>query len=121
MPDRTLDHTGLELLSELLDIPCPSGHEHRMAAHLLFKLKPMGFQPELDSAGNVIIRLEGQFPERPTIYYAARMDEIGITVTQIHSDGSLRVEKLGGLIPWEIGETAVTIIGPEVAGMLSYL
>ncbi len=57
MPDRMLDHAGLKLLSELLDIPCPSGHE----------------------------------------------------------------ERLGGLIPWKIGETAVTIIGAEVAGMLSYL
>ena len=121
MPVQSFDHEGLRLFSELLDIPCPSGHEDRMAAHLSSKLKSMGFPPELDSAGNVIVRLAGQSPERPTICYAAHMDEIGMTVTQILSDGSLRVERLGGLIPWKIGETAVSILGDgdEVTGMLS--
>lgn len=121
MLNRTLDHAGLKLFSELLDIPCPSGHEDRMAAHLLSKLKLMRLQPELDSAGNVIVRLAGRVPKRPTICYAAHMDEIGMTVTQIHADGSLQVEQLGGLIPWKIGETAVTILGDgaEVRGMLS--
>lgn len=121
MPAYSLDHAGLSLFSELLDIPCPSGHEDQMAAVLQSKLRTMGFEPEIDAAGNVIIRLEGQSPERPSICYAAHMDEIGMTVTQILSDGSLRVERLGGLIPWKIGETGVTIIGDgdEVTGMLS--
>ena len=121
MTAHSIDHEGLRLFSELLDIPSPSGHEDRMAAYLLSKLESMNFQPELDSAGNVIVRLAGQSPDRPTICYAAHMDEIGMTVTQIHSDGNLRVERLGGLIPWKIGETPVTILGDngEITGMLS--
>ena len=121
MTTHSLDHEGLKLFSELLDIPSPSGHEDRMAAYLMTKLRSMGFQPELDAAGNVIVRLAGQSSERPTICYAAHMDEIGMTVTQIDSDGSLRVDRLGGLIPWKIGETPVTIIGDagEISGMLS--
>jgi len=121
MTTHSLDHEGLRLFSELLDIPSPSGHEDRMAAYLMTKLRSMGFQPELDAAGNVIVRLAGQSSERPTICYAAHMDEIGMTVTQIDSDGSLRVDRLGGLIPWKIGETPVTIIGDagEISGMLS--
>lgn len=121
MSTSLTNHEGLRLFSELLDIPSPSGHEDRMAAYLLSKLQSMGFQPELDPAGNVIVRLAGQSPERPTICYAAHMDEIGMTVTQIQSDGSLRVERLGGLIPWKIGETPVTIVGDsgEISGVLS--
>ncbi|MFC2105429.1 M20/M25/M40 family metallo-hydrolase [Candidatus Bipolaricaulota bacterium] len=121
MTAHSLDHEGLRLFSELLDIPSPSGHEDRMAAYLLSKLQSMGFQPELDSACNVIVRLAGQSLERPTICFAAHMDEIGMTVTQIHPDGSLRMERLGGLIPWKLGETAVTVIGDgaEITGMLS--
>ena len=117
----TMNHEGLKLFSELLDIPSPSGHEDRMAAHLVAKLQSMGFQPELDAAGNVVVRLAGQSPERPTICFAAHMDEIGMTVTQIHADGSLRVDRLGGLFPWKIGETPVTIVGAsgEITGMLS--
>ncbi|MFC2095973.1 M20/M25/M40 family metallo-hydrolase [Candidatus Bipolaricaulota bacterium] len=92
-----------------------------MAACLASKLQAMGFEPELDLAGNVFIRIAGEASERPTICFAAHMDEIGMTVTQVHSDGSLRVERLGGLFSWKIGETAVTIIGDgaEVTGMLS--
>ncbi|MFC2079422.1 M20/M25/M40 family metallo-hydrolase [Candidatus Bipolaricaulota bacterium] len=92
-----------------------------MATYLSSKLQSMGFEPENDAAGNLIVRLAGQSNEHPTICYAAHMDEIGMTVNQVHSDGILRVERLGGLLPWKIGETAVTIIGDgaEVTGMLS--
>ena len=79
MPVRSLDHDGLRLFSELLDIPSPSGHEDRMAAYLSSKLQSMGLQPEVDCAGNVIVRLAGRSPERPCICYAAHMDEIGMT------------------------------------------
>ena len=121
MTNHSVDHEGLKLFSELLDIPSPSGHEDQMAAYLMSKFQSMGLQPELDASGNVIVRLAGQSPERPTVCYAAHMDEIGMTVTQIHPDGSLRVERLGGLIPWKIGETPVTIVGDtgEITGMLS--
>ncbi|MBU1049947.1 M20/M25/M40 family metallo-hydrolase [Candidatus Bipolaricaulota bacterium] len=117
----SLNHDGLTLFSEMLDIPCPSGHEDRMAAFLSTRLEGMGFSPESDASGNVIVRLDGNEPDRPTICFAAHMDEIGMTVTQILFDGSLRVERLGGLIPWKIGETAVSVIGDgeEVTGMLS--
>ncbi len=55
MTTHLLDHEGLRLFSELLDIPSPSGHEDRMAAYLMTKLRSMGFQPESDTAGNVIV------------------------------------------------------------------
>lgn len=121
MPARWVNHAGLSLFSELLDIPSPSGHESRMAAALMSKLSEMAYQPELDAAGNVLVRIEGQHPARPTICYAAHMDEIGMTVTQIHVDGSLGVDRLGGLLPWKMGETAVTICGDDapITGVLS--
>ena len=33
MTIHSLDHEGLRLFSELLDIPSPSGHEDRMATY----------------------------------------------------------------------------------------
>jgi putative aminopeptidase FrvX len=115
------EHAGLKLFSQLLDVPSPSGHEDRMAALLMSKLQEMNFSPELDASGNVLVRIDGRSSDRPTICYAAHMDEIGMTVTQILADGTLKVNRLGGLFPWKIGETAVTILGegPEVTGMLS--
>ncbi len=117
----TLKHAGLKLFSELLDIPSPSGHEDRMAAFLLTRLETMGFSPELDGAGNVLVRLDGRDVAAPTICYAAHMDEIGMTVSEIAADGRLCVDRLGGLFSWKIGETAVTILGDrdDAHGMLS--
>ncbi len=121
MQDLQIDHDSLKIFSQLLDIPCPSGREERMAATLVSRLVSMGLAPETDPAGNVYVRLDGQSPERPAICYAAHMDEIGLTVTQVHNDGRLSVERLGGLLPWKIGETPVTIIGDgqDVTGVLS--
>jgi putative aminopeptidase FrvX len=39
------------------------------------------------------------------------MDEIGLVVTNIESDGSLRVDRSGGLHPWKLGEGPVEILG----------
>ncbi len=105
------DHAGLRLFTELLDIPAPSGHEERMAGHLVDRLRDLGYAPDVDSAGNVSVRLEGRSADRPLVCLAAHIDEIGLVVTAIEPNGALRVERLGGMLPWKLGETAVEILG----------
>lgn len=120
--DRTAsDHAGLRLLAELLEIPAPSGHEGRMIAFLVETLQGFGYAPEVDQAGNVSVRLGGRSPDRPTCCIAAHIDEIGLVVTEIESSGILRVERLGGALPWKLGETAVEILGERgsVVGVTS--
>ncbi len=53
--------------------------------------------------------------------YAAHMDEIGLVVTKINLDGSLKVNKTGGLMPWKLGEGPVEILGDQetIVGVLS--
>jgi putative aminopeptidase FrvX len=111
MAQTARDHVGLRQFSELLGIPAPSGHENRMAAFLDARLKDLGYTPEVDPAGNVLVRLEGRSTDRPTCCIAAHMDEIGLVVTGIAPDGILRVDRLGGTLPWKLGETAVEILG----------
>jgi len=115
------EHRGLVLLSELLDIPSPSGHEARMADFLLERLRSFGYSPELDGAGNVLVRVAGRESDRPTYCLAAHTDELGMTTTAIEGDGKLRVDRLGGLHPWKIGETPVEILGDRgsVRGVVS--
>ena len=111
-------HAGLRLFTELLDIPAPSGHEERMAADLVDRLRSLGYAPEVDPAGNVSVRLEGRSPDRPLVCLAAHIDEIGLVVTGIEPNGTLRVERLGGTIPWKLGETAVEILGDNGNGSI---
>jgi len=105
------DHAAFRLFAELLNIPAPSGHEDRMAGFVIDRLQEFGFAPEMDAAGNVVVRLEGEFPERPICCIAAHIDEIGLIVTEIELDGALRVDRLGGTLPWKLGETIVEILG----------
>ena len=109
---RTLpDHAGLMLFSELLEIPSPSGHEAQMAGFLAERLAKMGCTPEVDPAGNVMVRIDGESGDRPVHCIAAHIDEIGLVVTGIESGGTIRVDRLGGLLPWKLGETPVEILG----------
>ncbi len=111
----------LELFSYLLAIPSPSGWESAMAAAIRARLSELGYQPETDPAGNVLVRLPGLNPQGPLVCYAAHMDEIGMVVHRIESDGTLRVERLGGLFPWKLGENPVTVLGDyrSITGVLS--
>lgn len=104
-------HPALELFSSLLAVPSPSGWEAMTAALVRSWLDDWGYAPEMDAAGNVFVRLPGRNPEGPLVCYAAHMDEIGLVVQAIDADGSLRVERLGGLFPWKLGEAPVSILG----------
>ncbi len=114
-------HPVLDLFVELLAVPAPSGRERQIAQVIRDKLTSWGYNHETDAAGNVMVRLEGRRPEPPRFCLAAHVDEIGLVVTRIEPDGSLRVDRSGGLYPWKIGERPVEILGDEaiVLGVLS--
>lgn len=119
------NHPALQLFSDLL-VAAPSGREAQLAAIVRQKLTELDIVYEQDGMGNVIVRLDGRSakrpsPQAPLVMYAAHMDEIGLVVTQINADGSLHVNKSGGLMPWKLGEGPVEILGDQeaIVGVLS--
>ena len=84
------DHPALRLFCELLDAPAPSGREERIGKVIRSLLDRLGYAPETDGAGNVCVRLEGRKPDARLAILAAHMDEIGMVVTGVNEDGSLR-------------------------------
>ena len=121
MVQDTRDHPALRLFSDLLAEPSPSGREDRVAQIIRDKLAGWGYEPETDGCGNVFVRLAGREPNAPLCCLAAHTDEIGMVVTKVKPDGSLRVQRSGGLLPHKIGEGPVQILGDEeiVIGVLS--
>jgi len=119
MPDT---HPALALLEELLNVPSPSGREERLAAIVREKIDAAGYAHETDGAGNITVRLAGKDTDLPAVVIAAHMDEIGMVVTNIDDDGSLRVDRSGGLFPWKLGECPVEVVGDgeTVAGVFSF-
>lgn len=121
MQQNNHNHPALSLFSELLAVPAPSGREERLAAIIRDKVKEWGYAPETDGAGNVLVRLDGRLASAPLCCFAAHTDEIGLVVTKVEPDGTLRVDKSGGLYPWKMGEGPLEIIGDEqtIVGVLS--
>lgn len=111
----------LDLFRALLAVPAPSGREEAMARIIGDKLEGWGIPHEVDGAGNVIVRLDGQKSGGPLICYAAHTDEIGMVVTEVERNGNLQVDRSGGLFPWKIGEGPVEVIGDSgsITGVLS--
>lgn len=115
------NHPALSLFTDLLAIPSPSGREERVAQIVRDKLTNWEYEYETDGAGNVSVRLPGRRPDAPLCCVAAHMDEIGMVVTKIEDDGTLRVDRSGGLYPWKLGEGPVEILGDaeSITGVLS--
>ena len=111
----------MDLFSELLAVPSPSGREERLAAVIAEKIRRLGYEPEIDGAHNITVRVNPMGSEDGAMILAAHSDEIGAVVTGINPDGSLRVDRSGGLTPTKIGESPVEIVGDGdlVRGVLS--
>ncbi len=115
------DHPALKLFGTLLSVPAPSGREERLAAIVRAELDALGCPHETDGAGNVTVRLAGREPNARPMVLAAHMDEIAVVVTAVNDDGSLAVDRSGGMSLIKIGEGPVDIVGDGdiVPGVLS--
>ncbi len=116
------NHPGLQLFTELLQIPSPSGREHALGELVASKIQALGYQTRTDPAGNVTVRVEGADPDAGMAVLAAHLDELAVLVTQVHADGTLGVNRSGALYPYKIGERPLTILGDhgQATGLLGF-
>lgn len=83
-----------KLLEELIRVPGVSGYEDDIREFIKAKVKALGVETEEDNIGNLMATLGDQ---GPLVMFMAHMDELGLIVTKIEDDGSLRVRKVGGI------------------------
>ena len=103
----------LLLLSQLLQIPAPSGREEAMAAQVMEHIEALGNTPQLDAQGNVWTEIVGRDPSLGRVALASHLDEIAAVITAIEPDGQLRVQRSGGLYPWKLGEGPMDIVSED--------
>lgn len=108
------DHPALILFRDLL-LPAPSGVEAQVAAAISRELDRQEWSYRQDAAGNLLVRLPGGTNSAPPTILAAHMDELGVVVTAVEADGTLRVSRSGGLLPWKLGEGPLEILGDQAA------
>ena len=90
----------------------PAGYEQEMAKWLKAKFEPLCDEVFIDPMSNVIAikKPTAESAGRiPRIMVCAHMDEIALLVTEILKDGSLRINKLGGVSPPTLPAATVTV------------
>ena len=112
---------NVELLAELLKIPAPSGREERMGEAIMQRIEALDQRPQRDAQGNVWVEIPGTDSALGPVAVASHMDEISMVVTAIEADGTLRVQRSGGLHPWKLGEGPVEIVGDGVDTVVAQL
>lgn len=83
-----------EYLEELIRIPGVSGFEDDVRNYIAEKVAGMGLKAIEDNLGNLRVELGGA---GPLVVLVAHMDELGLIVAKLESDGSLRIRKVGGI------------------------
>lgn len=96
-------------VEQLLAAHAPSGAEAAMDALVTELAAPIGDAVWQDAADNIIIHVKGQRSDQP-VAALAHKDEIALIVKRVEADGKIRVQPLGGLHPWALGESPVEIM-----------
>ncbi len=66
-----------------------------------------------DKLGNLIGKISGTNPDAPSVMIEAHMDEIGLMVSKITDEGSLKFITVGGFDPKVLTGSEVTVFGKE--------
>lgn len=85
-------------LSQVVEKPGLPGHELPVATYIKEAFAPYVDTVEIDVMQNVIARKKGK-RGGPRVMVTAHIDEIGLMVSRIESDGCLRFEQMGGVDP----------------------
>jgi endoglucanase len=112
----------INIFSELLSVPSPSGREEKIREIIIKKLKELKYAYEVDPGGNIIARIQSGYSKGPLTILAAHMDEIAMVITAIEPCGDLKVTNSGGLVPCKLGETPVEIVSDideNITGLFS--
>ncbi|MHB1614419.1 MAG: M42 family metallopeptidase [Actinomycetes bacterium] len=91
-PSRDL----LGVCRALSGVAAPSGNEDRLTAAVADHLRAGGLEPVIDRLGQVAVAF-GPEGRGPTVMVSAHLDELGLTVRGVDTDGMLRVHRLGGV------------------------
>ena len=117
-------------LNELTELSGVSGCEYEVRNYIKGKLSEMGCEFYVDKLGNIIAHNKGK--KNKNIMLSAHMDEVGLIVSNIDSDGFIKFKAVGGIdqrvlnskvvvigenkIPGVIGSKAVHLMSEEERG-----
>jgi len=106
------------LLKELCELNGVSGNEQAVRDYIREKIKEKVNTCRMDRIGNLIAEKNSDTQEQPTILLCAHMDEIGLFITEINSDGYLKFRPVGGIDPRILPAKTVSIGDHGICGVI---
>ena len=91
----------LDKLKDLCLLDGISGDEGAVREYIIDKIGDKA-EIRVDNLGNVIAFCKGKKTPKNKIMVSAHMDEVGMIVTYVNSDGTLKVSSVGGVEPEEL-------------------
>ena len=88
----------LDKLKDLCLLDGISGDEGAVREYIIDKIGDKA-EIRVDNLGNVIAFCKGKKVPKNKIMVSAHMDEVGMIVTYVNSDGTLKVSSVGGVDP----------------------
>ncbi len=86
-----------EFLYEMLSTPSLSGNETELQKKVMKQMKPIADEIITDHVGNVISVLNPE--SKVKVLLDAHIDEIGLTITNVKSDGRCKLASIGSIRP----------------------
>lgn len=81
-------------MEEMIKVPGVSGFEDDIRDCIREKVEAMGLKATEDNLGDLLVTLGDK---GPSVVMIAHMDELGLIVSKIEEDGSIRIRKVGGI------------------------
>jgi len=105
--------------SELLKIPAITGFEEKAAKFIEKSMKPLCDSIEKDVMCNIIAYKKGNGKKKVKLLFETHYDQIGIMITKIEENGTLRFTNVGGINKKALPGKRVKIFGKkEVYGII---
>jgi putative aminopeptidase FrvX len=99
----------LENLQVLCSIGAPSGHEDLLVSLIFDYLTSRGLTPEIDRLGQMSVTLVGSDPKANTTLMSAHLDQLGLVISNVRSDGFIKFVRLGGVPERALPGTIINI------------
>ncbi|HNZ82269.1 MAG TPA: M42 family metallopeptidase [Sedimentibacter sp.] len=103
-------------LKELTELSGVSGCEYEVRNFIKDKLSQMGCDFYVDKLGNIIAHNKGR--KNKTIMVAAHMDEVGLIVSNIDSEGFIKFKAVGGIDQRVLNSKAVLVGENKIPGVI---
>lgn len=99
-----------DFLREVTALPGLTGNEGIVARYIADAFRPYCDEVRVDALNSVIAHIKGSGPK---VMLCAHLDEIGLMVSAIEKDGSLRMRNVGGVDTRILPGMRVTVYGKE--------